>query len=325
MSESAAVSQDTRFFGHPRGLAVLFFTEMWERFGYYGMRALLILYLTAAIADGGMGISDATAGAIYGLYVAGVYLAALPGGWIADRILGKQDAVFWGGIIIAAGHFSMALGSTALFFAGLFWLLLALPVALAWYLIKRNKQSAHLRMSSLTGFGPRGLLDRLYPLPFALRLLALATKHTETVDVTPYDGLTLIGLVCLLDPVRNDVPDAIATALFVAGQAFVGKAHVLKLDPALDRGQGCRPGRFGNLNRDVEDFEHTLKTDHAPGELDLGVGQGHERVVQLGQVGAKGDDGADGKRAGQHQVTTAPKDDRRAHGAYRAQQHNEPL
>ena len=108
------------WFGHPRGLYTLFFTEMWERFSYYGMRALLILYLTAAIADGGMGISDATAGAIYGLYVAGVYLAALPGGWIADRILGKQDAVFWGGIIIAAGHFSMALGSTALFFAGLF-------------------------------------------------------------------------------------------------------------------------------------------------------------------------------------------------------------
>ncbi len=107
------------WFGHPRGLYTLFFTEMWERFSYYGMRALLILFLTEAVMDGGMGITDVKAGAIYGLYVAGVYLSALPGGWVADRILGKQDAVFWGGIIIALGHFALALGSTTLFYVGL--------------------------------------------------------------------------------------------------------------------------------------------------------------------------------------------------------------
>jgi len=122
MSESAAAGNlagGDDWFGHPRGLYTLFFTEMWERFSYYGMRALLILFLTDAVMDGGMGITDAKAGAIYGLYVAGVYLAALPGGWVADRILGKQDAVFWGGIIIAAGHFALAIGSAGLFYAGL--------------------------------------------------------------------------------------------------------------------------------------------------------------------------------------------------------------
>ena len=81
------------FFGHPRGLATLFFTEMWERFTYYGMRAVLVLFLVAAVATGGFGIDDKTATAIYGLYTAGVYLAALPGGWIADRLIGAQRAV----------------------------------------------------------------------------------------------------------------------------------------------------------------------------------------------------------------------------------------
>lgn len=118
-AETGTSAGEEQWFGHPRGLYTLFFTEMWERFSYYGMRALLILFLTEAVMDGGMGITDSKAGAIYGLYVAGVYLAALPGGWIADRILGKQDAVFWGGIIIALGHFALALGSAQLFYVGL--------------------------------------------------------------------------------------------------------------------------------------------------------------------------------------------------------------
>jgi proton-dependent oligopeptide transporter, POT family len=96
-------------FGHPKGLMTLFFTEMWERFSYYGMRALLILFMTAAIADGGLGFDDKTSGAIYGLYTMGVYLFALPGGWIADRLLGLKQSVWYGGIIIALGHFTMAL------------------------------------------------------------------------------------------------------------------------------------------------------------------------------------------------------------------------
>ncbi|MEE9533308.1 MAG: peptide MFS transporter, partial [Acidimicrobiia bacterium] len=120
MTSSDRWSQnEPTFFGHPRGLATLFFTEFWERFSYYGMRGILILYLINAIETGGMGLNAAKAGAIYGMYTAGVYLLALPGGWIADRILGQQRAVFTGGVIIAAGHFSMAIPTTFSFFVGL--------------------------------------------------------------------------------------------------------------------------------------------------------------------------------------------------------------
>jgi POT family proton-dependent oligopeptide transporter len=110
---------DTRFFGHPRGLSTLFFTEMWERFSYYGMRALLILFMTAAPATGGLGFDAVTAGAIYGLYTAAVYMFTLPGGWIADRVIGPQRAVLYGGILIACGHFSMAVPTLTTFYLGL--------------------------------------------------------------------------------------------------------------------------------------------------------------------------------------------------------------
>jgi POT family proton-dependent oligopeptide transporter len=82
---------------------------MWERFSYYGMRAILILFMTTAIVDGGLGFDDKTSGAIYGLYTMGVYLLALPGGWFADRLFGLKKSVWYGGIIIALGHFTMAL------------------------------------------------------------------------------------------------------------------------------------------------------------------------------------------------------------------------
>src|SRR5437667_2001480 len=111
--------QDKRFFGHPRGMATLFFTEMWERFSYYGMRALLILFMTATVDKGGLGFAVAKSGAIYGLYTAMVYLVSLPGGWIADRILGQRRAVLYGGIVIAMGHFSMAVPGLATFYLGL--------------------------------------------------------------------------------------------------------------------------------------------------------------------------------------------------------------
>jgi POT family proton-dependent oligopeptide transporter len=115
-----AVPYDDSFFGHPRGLSTLFFTEMWERFSYYGMRALLILFMTAAPAAGGLGFDTATAGAIYGLYTSMVYMTTLPGGWIADRLIGPQRAVLYGGVLIASGHFSMAVPSLATFYLGLF-------------------------------------------------------------------------------------------------------------------------------------------------------------------------------------------------------------
>jgi POT family proton-dependent oligopeptide transporter len=110
---------DRSFFGHPRGLSTLFFTEMWERFSYYGMRALLILFMTATVQHGGLGFNTSKAGSIYGLYTAMVFLLSLPGGWIADRISGQRRAVLCGGIIIALGHFSMAIPRVDTFYLGL--------------------------------------------------------------------------------------------------------------------------------------------------------------------------------------------------------------
>lgn len=115
----STVVAEKQFFGHPRGLSTLFFTEMWERFSYYGMRALLILYLAAPESAGGPGFDVATAALIYGIYTFGVYATGIPGGWIADRFLGQFRAVFLGGLFIAAGHFSMALPSMFAFFTGL--------------------------------------------------------------------------------------------------------------------------------------------------------------------------------------------------------------
>ncbi|MCG7812850.1 MFS transporter, partial [Alteromonas sp. MCA-1] len=90
-------SNDTSFFGHPGGLRTLFFTEMWERMSYYGMRALLVLFMTASLQTQGLGFTVATAGAIYGLYTGAVYFLGLPGGWLADRLIGGKNAVWYGG------------------------------------------------------------------------------------------------------------------------------------------------------------------------------------------------------------------------------------
>jgi proton-dependent oligopeptide transporter, POT family len=114
----AAPSQKT-LFGQPRGLATLFFTEMWERFTYYGMRAVLILYMVAAVAKGGLGIPDRSASAIYGMYVGGTYLLGLFGGWLSDRVLGAQRAVAIGALLIIAGNLTLALADAPLFFVGL--------------------------------------------------------------------------------------------------------------------------------------------------------------------------------------------------------------
>ena len=117
MSATVAAER-AELFGHPRGLATLFFTEMCERFSFYGMQALLVLFMTDQVR-GGFGLDDQTATAIYGLYTAFVYLVALPGGWIADRLWGARRAIFVGGIIIMCGHFVLAVPGTAAFFAGL--------------------------------------------------------------------------------------------------------------------------------------------------------------------------------------------------------------
>ncbi len=115
-------TNNRRFFGHPEGLSTLFFTEMWERFSYYGIRPLLILFMTAAVTSGGFGYDRPTAAAIVGIYASTVYLAALPGGWIADRWLGLRRSIWYGGLFITAGH--LAIGFSAVlarpaFFTGL--------------------------------------------------------------------------------------------------------------------------------------------------------------------------------------------------------------
>jgi len=126
---ATAVPKAQDFFGHPRGLATLFFTELWERFSYYGLRALLVLFMTApagaAATNPGLDFGTEKATAIYGLYTAFVYLLALPGGWVADNIWGQRRSVFVGGVIISAGHFSLAmpalgLPEEAFFYLGLF-------------------------------------------------------------------------------------------------------------------------------------------------------------------------------------------------------------
>jgi len=116
-----------KFFGHPVGLSTLFFTEMWERFSYYGIRPLLVLFMTAALAQGGFGFERTTASSIVGIYAACVYLASLPGGWIADRLLGLRRAIWYGGILIALGHLSIALSiifAHSAFFIGLVFIVM---------------------------------------------------------------------------------------------------------------------------------------------------------------------------------------------------------
>ncbi|MDG2448622.1 MAG: oligopeptide:H+ symporter, partial [Saprospiraceae bacterium] len=108
------------FFGHPFGLSTLFFTEMWERFSFYGMRAILILFMTTDKVQEGLGLDTETAGAAYGLYTASVYLLSLPGGWVADNIIGQRKAIWYGGILIMIGHAILAIpAGTTVFFLGL--------------------------------------------------------------------------------------------------------------------------------------------------------------------------------------------------------------
>ncbi len=107
----AHLTGDRSFFGHPKGLRTLFFTEVWERFSFYGIRPLLVLFMTAALANGGFAFSREASSAIVGIYASSVYLASLPGGWIADRWLGLRRAIFWGGVLIALGHLAIALSA----------------------------------------------------------------------------------------------------------------------------------------------------------------------------------------------------------------------
>ncbi len=118
-ADNIGSKSDRSFFGHPAGLSTLFFTEMWERFSYYGMRAILFLYMTTAVAQGGLGWDAKFAGPIFGLYAASIYFLPLIGGWIADRFIGAYRATFIGGVIIMLGHFSLAVPTTLFFYLGM--------------------------------------------------------------------------------------------------------------------------------------------------------------------------------------------------------------
>ncbi|MCX5075065.1 peptide MFS transporter [Streptomyces sp. NPDC054949] len=136
---SPSPAHEKTLFGHPIGLATLFMTEMWERFSYYGMRALLVLYLVSGGTDaatgsqgGGLGFTAATATAIYSVYVAMVYLMAMPGGWFGDRVWGARKTVTIAGVVIMTGHVALALPGQIAFFVGL------LLVAIGSGLLKAN-------------------------------------------------------------------------------------------------------------------------------------------------------------------------------------------
>lgn len=127
MHSSVNKNESRTFFGHPYPLGSLFFTEMWERFSFYGIRPLLILFMAATVYDGGMGLARENASAIVGIFAGSMYLAALPGGWLADNWLGQQRAVWYGSILIALGHLSIALSAwlgNDLFFIGLMFIVL---------------------------------------------------------------------------------------------------------------------------------------------------------------------------------------------------------
>ena len=127
---------DRRFFGHPIGLMTLFGTELWERFSYYGMRAILLYYLTDTVADGGLGLDSDTGLAVTSIYGASVYLLSVVGGWLADRVIGSRRATLYGGMVIAAGHVLLAVpGGAGVSFAGI------VCVAIGTGLLKPNVSS----------------------------------------------------------------------------------------------------------------------------------------------------------------------------------------
>lgn len=111
-------------FNHPKGLYILFFLEMWERFSYYGMRALLALYISAAVVDGGMGWSNSEALTLYGWYTMAVYVLTIGGGWLADRYLGRKKTVLLGGFLLCLGHILMAIPGSVTFFGALAFIVL---------------------------------------------------------------------------------------------------------------------------------------------------------------------------------------------------------
>src|SRR5262245_13038180 len=231
---------------HPRGLKTLLFTEMWERFSCYGMRAMLYLFMLDAVR--GMAMREETAAAIYGLYTAAVYLMSLPGGWIGDRLLGAQRAVWYGGIVIALGHFTLAIPRHETFFLGL------LLVVVGSGILKPNMsalvgdlypEGGSRRDAGFTifymgvnigasigplvcsflgehynwhyGFGAAGVGMVLGLIQFKLTRSWLGGAGTQRGDATPLHPIEVFGLT-----------GAIAAVVFTVG---LGMSGVLKFNP----------------------------------------------------------------------------------------------
>jgi POT family proton-dependent oligopeptide transporter len=204
--------------GHPAGLATLFFTEMWERLSFYGMRALLILFLVDQVAHGGLGLDDRRASAIYGLYVGATYLACLPGGWIGDRVLGSQRAVLIGGIVITFGHLLLGFApSTQVFFFGL------LVIVIGTGLLKPNATA---------------IVAQLYPEGGARRDAGF-TIYYVGINV----GATLGPLIAGLLAVRYGWPAGFMTAAvgmaagvlqFIWGRRLLGDAGLAPMSGGSD-------------------------------------------------------------------------------------------
>ena len=121
------MTKDNELFGHPKGLFVLFFTEMWERFSYYGMRAILVIYMIAQANDSngpGLGWTELQAYQLYGWYVMLVYVVSIPGGILADKVLGQKKTVMLGAVLLSIGHGVLALEAEWAFFTGLGFIIL---------------------------------------------------------------------------------------------------------------------------------------------------------------------------------------------------------
>jgi proton-dependent oligopeptide transporter, POT family len=215
--------------GHPAGLATLFFVEMWERLSFYGMRALLILFLVDQVAHGGLGLDDRTAAAIYGMYVGATYLACLPGGWIGDRVLGSQRAVLYGGIVITLGHLLLGLApSTEVFFFGL------LVIVIGTGLLKPNATA---------------IVAQLYPEGGARRDAGF-TIYYVGINV----GATLGPLIAGLLAVRYGWPAGFMTASvgmavgvlqYLWSRRLLGDAGLAAMSGAADAALSGAPPRAG--------------------------------------------------------------------------------
>ena len=255
----------TQWFGHPAGLATLFFTEMWERFSYYGMRALLVLFMTDLVARGGLGMTDVTATAIYGLYTFAVYAVALPGGWIADRLTGQRNAVLYGGIVIAAGHFTLAIPTLTAFYLGL------LLIVLGTGLLKPN-------VSAIVG--------DLYPEGGARRDAGFSIYYMG-INIGAFAGPLICGYLgeeinWHLGFSAAGVGMLLGVVQYVRGWRRLGEAGVLRAQDAGDRARAVRAlaGGSGVLAA----LAVLLAALHAAGVLTLsmlGVAQAASVIITI--------------------------------------------